>query len=514
MARFIGTETEYGIATPADPSLSPIVTSTHAVVAYASTTDQSSARWDFAQESPLRDQRGFDLRRYHTVPVIDPRAIGVANVVVDNGARFYVDHAHPEYSSPETANARDAVLYDAAGDVILREAVAAVAEHTDQGHSILRGHGPCPPLKIYKNNVDGKGASYGSHENYLYSRDTDFDILAQALIPFFVVRQVLCGAGRVGWGQEGEERPDPGAGEKQPWFQISQRADYIETTISLETTLNRGIINTRDEPHTSDAYGRLHVIIGDANMSHTSTLLKVGTTSLVLDAIEDGVDFSDLALINPVAACHTVSRDLTVSTPLQLVDGRSMRPLELLREYASRVTPTTDTDREVLETWEKVMDLLDDDPLKTAHLLDWTAKLALCQGFVSRGVPWTDPKLRAIDIQYTDIDESRSLYHALVRKGRMETLFSATEIARAAHTPPADTRAYFRGMLMRHMGHYVTRVNWDTAVIESAGHRVTVRFADVDSFTEADVADLFAGNKDVNEFIAELVRRAPSAEAF
>lgn len=510
MARFIGTETEYGIATPSDPSLSPIVTSTHAVVAYASTTDQSAARWDFAQESPLKDQRGFDLRRYHTVPVIDPRAIGVANVVVDNGARFYVDHAHPEYSSPETTNARDAVLYDAAGDVILREAVEAVATHTAEGHSILRGHDPCPPLKIYKNNVDGKGASYGSHENYLYSRDTDFDTLAQALIPFFVVRQVLCGAGRVGYGQEGEERPEGST----PWFQISQRADYIETTVSLETTLNRGIINTRDEPHTSSGFGRLHVIIGDANMSHTSTFLKVGTTSLVMDAIEKGVDFSDLELINPVAACHTVSRDLTVSTPLQLVDGRSLRPLELLREYASRVTPETPVEHEVLETWMMVMDLLEKDPLSTAHLLDWTAKLALCQGFASRGVAWTDPKLQAIDIQYTDIDESRSLYHALVGKGRMQTMFSAEEIARAAHTPPSDTRAYFRGQLMRHMGHYVTRVNWDTAVIENAGHGVTVRFANLDNFTKTDVQSLFREGITVDEFIAELSQKTSSAEAF
>ena len=200
--RFMGTETEFGISCPDDPALSPIVTSTHAVVGYAALHTGARSRWDFAEEHPLRDSRGFDLKRYHTVPVVDPNAIGVANVVTANGARFYVDHAHPEYSSPECANAWDAMLYDAAGTLIARRAIASVAGLYEQGKSVLAGHAPCPPLRFYKNNVDGKGASYGAHENYLYSRDTDFDALAQALIPFFVARQVVTGAGRVGLGQD------------------------------------------------------------------------------------------------------------------------------------------------------------------------------------------------------------------------------------------------------------------------------------------------------------------------
>ena len=176
-------------------------------------------------------------------------------MVLENGGRFYVDHAHPEYSSPETTNPYQALVYDAAGDHILRTAVERVAAFTSRNHSILDHHDPCPPPKIYKNNVDGKGASYGSHENYLYHRTTDFDTLAQALIPFFVARQIICGAGRVGKGEHSET----------PGYQISQRADYIEQEISLETTLNRGIINTRDEPHArTNTYGRLHVINGDA----------------------------------------------------------------------------------------------------------------------------------------------------------------------------------------------------------------------------------------------------------
>ena len=184
MKRVLGTETEYGISTPSNPALSPIVSSTHAVVAYAALHTGARSRWDFREEHPLRDSRGFDLKRYHTVPVVDPNAIGVANVVTANGARFYVDHAHPEYSSPECTTAWEGMLYDAAGDLILRRAAEAVEKLTAQGTSVLANHDPCPPLKFYKNNVDGKGASYGSHENYQYSRDTNFEDIAQGLIPF------------------------------------------------------------------------------------------------------------------------------------------------------------------------------------------------------------------------------------------------------------------------------------------------------------------------------------------
>ena len=451
--RVIGTETEYGIATPSNPALSPIVTSTHAVVAYAALHTGARSRWDFREEHPLRDSRGFDLKRYHTVPVVDPNALGVANVVTANGARFYVDHAHPEYSSPECTNAWEAMLYDAAGDLILRRAADAVNELTDQGASVLAHHDPCPPLKFYKNNVDGKGASYGSHENYQYSRSTDFEDIAQGLIPFFVTRQVVTGAGRVGLGPDGEE----------PGFQISQRADYIETEISLETTLNRGIINTRDEPHAvAEDFGRLHVIIGDANMSQTSNLLKLGMTSLVLDAIEDGVDFSDLRLADPVAEVQRVSRDLTLSHELVLRDGRRLTALDILRVYRERVTATTKEDEKVLAAWDEVVGLLADAPLKAAHLLDWVAKYRLIKGYLDRGVAPEDPKLALIDLQYTDIDPAKSLHHALVRKGQMRTLVSEEELIHAAENPPSDTRAYLRGRATQKFGEDVLAASWQS----------------------------------------------------
>ncbi|MEO7079638.1 MAG: depupylase/deamidase Dop, partial [Rhodococcus sp. (in: high G+C Gram-positive bacteria)] len=280
MERIIGIEVEYGISSPTDPTANPILTSTQAVLAYAAAAGVPRAkrtRWDYEVESPLRDARGFDLGRFSgPAPIIDADEIGAANMILTNGARLYVDHAHPEYSAPEVRDPLDAVIWDKAGERVME----AAARHA----SSVPG---APRLQLYKNNVDGKGASYGTHENYLMSRATPFSAVIAGLSPFFASRQVFTGSGRVGIGQSGDE-----AG-----FQLSQRADYIEVEVGLETTLKRGIINTRDEPHAdADKYRRLHCIIGDANLAEMATYLKVGTTELVLDIIEAGVDLSDLQL--------------------------------------------------------------------------------------------------------------------------------------------------------------------------------------------------------------------------
>ena len=272
MQRIIGTEVEYGISSPSDPTANPILTSTQAVLAYAAAAGIQRAkrtRWDYEVESPLRDARGFDLSRSAgPPPVVDADEVGAANMILTNGARLYVDHAHPEYSAPECTDPLDAVIWDKAGERVMEAAARHVASVPGAAK-----------LQLYKNNVDGKGASYGSHENYLMSRQTPFSAIIAGLTPFLVSRQVVTGSGRVGIGPSGDE-----AG-----FQLSQRSDYIEVEVGLETTLKRGIINTRDEPHAdADRYRRLHVIIGDANLAETSTYLKLGTTALVLDLIEDG----------------------------------------------------------------------------------------------------------------------------------------------------------------------------------------------------------------------------------
>lgn len=486
MARVLGTEIEYGIVAPDDPEISPIMTSTMAILAYAkkhTTANGRRARWDYEPESPLRDSRGFDLRRYRQTPIVDPDAVGAANMILTNGARFYVDHAHPEYSAPETTNSMAAVIADRAGDVIMQEA-AELSEIE---------------LKIYRNNVDGKGASYGAHENYRFSRDTDWDTVAAALIPFFVTRQIYTGAGRVGLGQQGQE-----AG-----FQISQRADYIETDISLETTLNRGIINTRDEPHSDpDRWRRLHVIIGDANMSETATYLKLGATSLVLDAIEDGVDFSDLTLRDPVADVQRVSRDLTCTERLQHDDHVTHRTaIEIQREYLRRVGKY-DVDGDVVKRWEEVLDLLDDDPMRTSHLLDWTAKLSLLEGLRQRGnLDWSHPKLALIDIQYSDIDPARGLYFALASRGRIRRLTTDEQIAEAVENAPRDTRAYLRGGVLRRFPDDVVAASWDSLIVTVDDELVKLQIHDVEGLGADSLDNLVEEAPDMATLVEGLRQR-------
>src|ERR1043166_923810 len=264
--RIMGTEIEYGISVPGQPAANPMVTSSQIVNAYGARpelTRGGRARWDYEEESPLRDARGFTYSGalYDPAEALADEDLGLANVILTNGARLYVDHAHPEYSTPECTNPRDAVIWDKAGERIME--IAAYHAASIPG---------AQPIQLYKNNTDNKGASYGCHENYLMARATPFADIVRNLTPFFVTRQVVCGAGRVGIGQDGRAHG----------FQIAQRADFFEVEVGLETTLKRPIINTRDEPHAdAEKYRRLHVIVGDANMAEVSTFLKVGTTSIV-----------------------------------------------------------------------------------------------------------------------------------------------------------------------------------------------------------------------------------------
>ncbi|AZA13568.1 depupylase/deamidase Dop [Corynebacterium choanae] len=493
-SRSIGTETEYGISTPSAPTLSPIMTSTHLVLAYAAkdpltgvpqTPTQGRARWDYAGESPLDDARGFSLKRYHQPPIVDPNAIGVAQTITPAGARLYVDHAHPEYSSPETTTAHDALRYDLAGDHVVAAAITALNAATAAGHSFVAHQQPCPPVRCYRHNVDGKGASFGYHENYTYRRSTNFADLAANLIPHFVTRPIYAGAGRVGLGVRSER-----AG-----FQLSQRADYIEQVISLETTLNRGIINTRDEPHADpDKWGRLHVIVGDANQSQLATLLKLGTTALILDAIEAGIDFSDLTLADPVAALHTVSRDLQLTTPLARTSGAPLTAIEIQRQYLQRAAAvaTTESHTDIVQRWDAILDQLADDPRSTIGLLDWSTKLHLCQRYLHQGASFADAKLAALDLQYADIDPQRSIYHALVRRGVMHTILDDATIAAAATLAPATTRAAVRSLLCSRFPAAVTAVNWDRLTLQHDGQQVTVAMPDPTQPTGADLAPLIA----------------------
>src|SRR5687767_3370524 len=304
--RVMGTEVEYGISVPGQPTANPTTLSSQVVNAWAvaDAPTPRRPRWDFEEESPLRDARGFDLSPAQALDHNDlDEDTGMANVILTNGARLYVDHAHPEFSTPECTNPRDVVVWDKAGEVVMQDACRFAA---------VPG---AAPIVLYKNNTDNKGASYGAHENYLMRRSTPFGDIVRHLTPFFVSRQVVTGAGRVGKGQDGREDD----------FQVSQRADFFEVEVGLETTLKRPIINTRDEPHADpEKYRRLHVIIGDANLSEISTYLKVGATSLVLAMIESGFISRDLSVEQPVRSLRAVSHDPTLKHLLRLADGRTL----------------------------------------------------------------------------------------------------------------------------------------------------------------------------------------------
>ncbi|WP_123667677.1 depupylase/deamidase Dop [Actinocorallia herbida] len=460
--RVMGTETEYGISVPGQPGANAMVTSSQVVNAYlaASAARARKARWDFEEENPLRDARGFDLAREVADPTqLTDEDLGLANVILTNGARLYVDHAHPEYSTPEVTNPLDLVLWDKAGERVMADAAKRAA--------LVPG---THPIQLYKNNTDNKGASYGCHENYLMKRETPFSDIVRHLTPFFVTRQVFCGAGRVGIGVDGR-----GDG-----FQISQRADFFEVEVGLETTLKRPIINTRDEPHADpEKYRRLHVIIGDANMSEISTYLKAGTTALVLAMIEDGFLTADRGIESPVASLRAISHDPSCKHLITLKDGRKMTAIQLQMEYLEQARKYvedkygTDTDEmtvDILTRWESVLTRLGDDPMQLSRELDWVAKLELLEGYRSRdGLDWGHSRLELVDLQYSDIRPDRGLYNKLVALGRIDRLLTEDDVTRAIEAPPEDTRAYFRGRCLAQYADNVAAASWDSVIFDVPG---------------------------------------------
>ncbi|GAA1793844.1 depupylase/deamidase Dop [Luedemannella flava] len=456
--RIMGSEVEYGVSVPGQPAANPMVTSSQVVNAYGARpelTRGGRARWDYEEESPLRDARGFTYSGalYDPAEALADEDLGLANVILTNGARLYVDHAHPEYSTPEVTNPRDLVLWDKAGERVMAEAARRAATVPTVGQ-----------IHLYKNNTDNKGASYGTHENYLMARQTPFADIVTHLTPFFVTRQIVCGAGRVGIGQDGS----------QAGFQLSQRADFFEVEVGLETTLKRPIINTRDEPHAdADKYRRLHVIIGDANLSEISTYLKAGTTSLVLAMIEAKVLTPDLGIADPVGELKAVSHDPTLSHLMRLRDGRRLTALDLQWAYLERARSFVDADgtdditEDVLARWESVLDRLGRDPMLCANELDWVAKLRLLEGYREReGLGWGSSKLQLVDLQYSDVRPEKGLYHRLVARGAMERLFDDDEVRRAMTEPPEDTRAYFRGRCLAKYASEVVAASWDSVIFD------------------------------------------------
>jgi Pup amidohydrolase len=449
--KYVGVETEYGITVDGPTEVNPVVASSLVVGAYRATGIRE-VRWDHSDEHPLRDARGFEVPDAHE-PVTDDD-LGLANTVLTNGARFYVDHAHPEYSSPECSNARDLVIWDKAGERILEDAAARAAVGLPAGARVL----------VHKNNTDGKGAAYGTHENYLVPREVPFGRLTRQLLPFFVSRLLYVGAGRIG-----SEFTD-----RDVAFQLSQRADFFEVEVGLETTLKRPLMNTRDEPHADpERYRRLHVINGDANLCEIATFLKVGTMLLVLDLLEDDLLPSTPVLAQPVAAFHQVSHDLTARRPLTLEDGTTATALELQWHYLEAVKHAvkdrdlTPVEVEVLERWEAVLATAEVDPRALAGKVDWATKLDLLEGYRDRhGLGWEHDRLKMVDLQYHDVRRDKGLYQRLAARGRVERLVTDDEVAHAISSPPEDTRAWFRGECLRRFPDRVVAAGWDSLIFD------------------------------------------------
>jgi proteasome accessory factor A len=362
-----------------------------------------------------------------------------ANVFLENGARLYLDTGfHPEYATPECDDILELCIHDKAGERIVEDLL-------HQAEKRLREDGISGNILLFKNNTDSAGNSYGCHENYLVSRDVSFQRLAEALIPFFVTRQIFAGAGKVLQTPRGFH------------YCLSQRAQHICQEISGATTSSRSIINTRDEPHAdAERYRRLHVIVGDSNMSEIATYLKVGTTAIVLDMIEDGYFDRDFSLQSPVQAIRDISHDPTLRETVKLKDGRSMSALEIQREYleASRnyydhQEPDSVT-RDVLDRWTDLLDRLETDPMSCWREVDWVIKKDLIENYMTRHrLSWRDPRVSLIDLQYHDIRPDRGLYYRLVQKDMIERLSTDEAIEQAKHIPPQTTRARLRGEFIR-----------------------------------------------------------------
>jgi proteasome accessory factor PafA2 len=450
-----GVETEYGIVLRGGGESNPIAASSMLINAYVSSLRQQ-VNWDFEDEHPGNDARGFSVDGAMP-PEVETHLV---NAVLTNGARYYVDHAHPELSTPECADAREVVVWDKAAERVLVASMAAASKLLPEGQEIL----------VHKNNSDGKGNSYGCHENYLMDRAVPFGRIVHGITPFFVTRQLFCGAGKVGCEASGVASADVP-------FQLSQRADFFEEEVGLETTLKRPIVNTRDEPHCdAQKYRRLHVILGDANLSEVATFLKVGTTALVLAMIEDDELPRDLSLVAPVQALRRVSWDLSLSLPLELADGGRMTALDLqwqYLEYAKKYAEARGLEavgesvgNEVLQRWEQVLSGLETDPMSLADQLDWVAKRRMFEGYRERhGLGWDDTRIRALDLQYHDLRPDKSLYERL----GLERLVSEEEAVSAMTEPPTTTRAYFRGKCLQRWPSAIVAANWDSLVFDVGG---------------------------------------------
>ena len=471
MHRLFGIETEYGITLENAEQIDTVKESIELIKCYQ--REPFLPKWDYKGEDPFKDERGFrakhlnnhpdeveeekkDKERFANQPNRSFREIKSDRILI-NGARLYNDHAHPEYSTPECQSLFDLVAHDKAGERILQE--CAERRSQELGERVI----------LYKNNTDFYGHSYGCHDNYLMDRDVPFDYLKTSILPFFITRQIFAGAGKIGIETE--------AGLATPGhFQLTQRSDFFHVEASVDTMHKRPIVNTRDEPHADPAkYRRLHGIVGDANMSEYATALKIGTTALVIELIEQRLIPDTCAIANPIDTIKLISHDQTYRWMLQKVDGKMISAIDHQREFLEiaqkhLVRQDSETDW-VLTQWEQTLDALENNPMDLTDRIDWVAKKWLLETFVeSEEIEWDDPWLQSIDLEYHNINVEEGLFYGLP----MQNVVTDEQIQAAMHTPPADTRAYFRGKSLNKFEDAVKTVQWDSISFDIKGRTVTV----------------------------------------
>lgn len=489
MSRVLGTETEFGIASRDPNAADPVANSIHLIGHYPN-LPAPHAVWDYENENPLLDARGFEVDGERERP--GPDYNRQLNKVLANGGRLYVDGAHPEYSTPECTNAREVVAFERVGERIIAQALEGITKARGREQFVL-----------YKNNSDGKGNSYGYHENYLVSRAVPFERITHVLTPFFVTRLIYAGSGKVG--SENQTTPVE--------YQISQRADFFETLVDLNTMVRRPIINTRDEPHSDPGkYRRLHVIVGDANMAELSTYLKVGALSIVLDLLEAGADLPRINLADPVGAIKQVSRDTQVKETLKLADGRATTAIAVQRAYLKAAQDfyacheLNQVTKDVLVRWEDVLDRLERDPRLLVRELDWVAKRYLIESYMDRkSCGWDDSRVRLMDFQYHDVRPDRGLYYTLERSHMIERVVLDHEITRAEFTPPVGTRAYFRGQCIKKYPNAVYGASWTSVLFDIGQNKIKkIPLMEPLRGTESLTGELFAQAETAAALLAKL----------
>ncbi len=451
-----GIETEFGIQSEEDESADVVAES---IALVRSALDLGVfMRWDYRSEDPHADARGFrveELRQDKDEADYEDQDRGrvltfseiKSDLVLPNGARFYNDHAHPEYCTPECGTLEELVAQDRAGEWLVMRCAAKLAKE--------RGFG----ARLYKNNTDFSGHSYGCHENYLIPRSLEWSSLALGIQSFLVTRQIFAGAGKFGF--EAEDR------FVSHGFQISQRSDFFTELESVDTMQRRPLVNTRDEPHADPAlYRRFHVILGDANMSPFATALKVGSTALVLEAIVKDPGRAWPILREPLAALAAISRDPSCQAPLRLRSGAPSRALEIQCGYLEAVKALCDLDppwkRATVKHWEEVLEDLAADPARCQDRLDWVAKKSLIDSFrEAEGLAEDDPWLRSLDLNYHWLDRTDGLFYGLERSGWFRPVAGCDAGEQSLLLAPESTRAYVRGTLIRKFGGDVRSAQWD-----------------------------------------------------